>query len=134
VVGGAVGLGQDSIHRAGSFARIVVVDALKADEAGVLFFGPKNIIITEGQRTAQTRMCSRNAIDLPIEMVLDRVAAAFQMRRELIQPLIAASIGPAAWKHVECDRRNWSAFPREPAHAIAGKKVSAATVVSGPRI
>ena len=134
VIRSAVGLGQESIHGVGSFARIVVVNALDADEAGFLFFGPENIIITEGQRPAETRMRSGNAIDLPIEMVLDSVSAALQIRRKLIQPLIAASIRTAAWNHVECDRRDGPASSREPAHAAAGKKVSAATVVLGPRI
>ena len=134
VIGGTVRLGQHPIHGIRSLARVIIINALEADEARVLFFGPENIIITEGQRPAETRMRSGNAIDLPIEMVLDRVATAFQVRRELIQPLIAASVRTAAWNHVECDRRDGPASSREPAHAAAGKKVSAATVVSGPRI
>ena len=123
VVCGAVGLGQEPIHGVGSLARIIVVNPLEADEAGILFFGPKNIIITEGQRTAQTRMRSRDAIDLSIEMILDRIAAAFQICGELIQPLISAAIRTASWKHVECDRRDGSASSHEPAHALVGKKV-----------
>jgi hypothetical protein len=134
VVRGAASFGQEPIHGFGSFACIVVVNPVKADEAGVLFFDPEDILITEGQRAAQTRMRSGDTINLSIQMILDRVAAASEMRRELIQPLIAASIGTAAWKHVECDRRDRPVLSHEPAHAIAGKNVSAATVVSGPRI
>src|SRR5262245_54420244 len=114
VVRGAVRLGQASIHGASAFARIVVVNALEANEAGIYFFGPENIIVAEGQGTTETRMSSRNAIDLPIEVILDRIAAAYQVRGELIQPLISASVGTAARKHVECDRRDRPAFSHEP--------------------
>ncbi len=130
----AIRFGEHAIHCVGSFPRVVIIDALDTGKAGILFFGAKNVLIRERQCAAESGVGASNAIHMPIEMILHRVAAVLQVGGKLIQPLISTAIRPPSRDHVECYGRDGPASSQKPAHASFGKNASTETVASGPRM
>ena len=116
VIGGRVGLRQMCIHPTGSFARVVVIDALDTTKPWIRLFGGDHFFIGEFQRPVEPGVRAHDEIDAFVQAVSDPVATAPQIRGKLRGPLVASAIGSAARTQVE--RHGCGLFVCEKAHEI----------------